>query len=213
MGYGHSTPLLWELATFENARRTHRICMAVWWIRNCHICTCVLIHVCLQRLQCFTPGQGPLVQHNYSCTTNPFEMADQHPPPYPSTDSEKTLLPGEAEFPSAPPPDAQSAYPPPSSAAPVQPPYPPSAQPAPYPYPSQPYPPPTADGPPAAGTGYPASGPPVSVPPAVSYGTVLRSIHHFAHTTSTVRWYTGTSFVGAASRTMYTVPVVATYKL
>ena len=97
-------------------------------------------------------------------------MADQPPPPYPGTDSEKILLPGEVEFPSAPPPDAQSAYPPPSSAAPVQPPYPPSVHPAPYPYPSQSYPPPpAAEGPPPAGTGYPASAPPVSVPPAVSY--------------------------------------------
>ena len=100
--------------------------------------------------------------------TNSFEMADEPPPPYPGTDSEKTLLPGEAEIPSVPPPEAQSAYPPPSSDAPVQPPYPQSAQPAPYP--SQPYPPPgAAEGPPAAGTGYPASAPPVSVPPAVSY--------------------------------------------
>ena len=127
-------------------------------------------------------------------------MADQPPPPYPVTDSEKTQLLGEVEFPSAPPPDAQSAYPPPSSAAPVQPPYPPSAQPAPYPYPSQPYPYPSQPYPPpaaanvspAAGTEYPASAPPVSVPPAVSYGTILRRIHHFAHTTSTVRWFVGT---------------------
>ena len=121
-------------------------------------------------LKFLIPGQGPLGPHNYSCTTNPFEMAEQPPPPYPGTDSEKTLLPGEVEFPSAPPPGTQYAYPPPSSAAPVQPPYPPSAQPAPYPYPSQPYPPPAAARrPPPAGTGYPASAPPVSVSPAVSY--------------------------------------------
>ena len=133
--------------------------------------------------------------------TDSFEMADQPPPPYPGTDSEKTLLPGEAEFPSAPPPDAQSAYPPPSSVAPGQPPYPPSAQPAPYPYPSQAYPPPgAADGPPAAGTGYPASAPPVSVPPAVSYSEWFYKKYSPPRTRR--RPFVGTSLVGAAIDTL-----------
>ena len=109
-------------------------------------------------------------------------MAEQLPPPYPVDTPEKVPLSGEGGIPSAPPPDtphapsepyppqySASAYPPPSSAAPGQPPYPSTAQSAPYPYPSQPYPPPAAGGPPAAGTGYPASAPPVSVPPSVSF--------------------------------------------
>ena len=138
-----------------------------------------------------------LKDSTFMTCTWPFEMADQPPP---GTDSEKTLLPGEAEIPSSPPQDAHSAYPPPSSTASVQPPYLPSAQPAPYP------PPGAADGPPAAGTGYPASAPSVSVPPAVSYfERFLRSIHYFAHTTSTVRWFVGTpelrSLVQLYSRT------------
>ena len=107
-------------------------------------------------------------------------MAEQLPPPYPVDTPEKAPLLREGGIPSAPPPDAPhapsepyppqysaSAYPPPSSVAPGQPPYPPTAQPAPYS--NQPYPPPAAGGPPAAGTGYPASAPPVSVPPSVSF--------------------------------------------